>query len=102
MDTGIDKVKLDTCWALLPPPKYTFLLQNMSWCGLGGAGEVWMDAHGGRGGSVAVSASGCDLYMYMLRAVGGCWGAVGVGLSHACVVRGRVLSRSNDGNTGSP
>ena len=46
-----------------------------------------MDAHGGRGGSVAVSASGCDLYMYMLRAVEGCWGAVGVGLSHACVVR---------------
>ena len=48
-----------------------------------------VDAHGGRGGSVAVSASGCDLYMYMLRAVGGCWGAVGVGLSHACVVWGK-------------
>ena len=26
--------------------------------------------------------------MYMLRAAEGCWGAVGVGLSHACVVRG--------------
>ena len=38
-------------------------------------------------GMVAVSASGCDLYMYMSRAVGGCLGAVGVGLSHACVVR---------------
>ena len=29
-----------------------------------------VDAHGGRGGSVAVSASGCDLYMYMSRARG--------------------------------
>ena len=38
---------------------------------------------------MAVSASGCDLYMYMSRAVEGCLGAVGVGLSHACVVRGR-------------
>ena len=27
-------------------------------------------------------------YMYMSRAVEGCLGAVGVGLAHACVVRG--------------
>ena len=53
-----------------------------------GWGTVWTREWRGRGGLVAVSASGCDLYMYMSRAVEGCLGAVGVGLSHACVVRG--------------